>query len=80
MKFRKSEIARMNGAVRHIQESLKDGTHDFWSALYCAGFTFIEDIKRFCNYTSQIDARTNEDSPYAPSISETILEKYPEWI
>jgi len=71
MKFRKSEIERFNGAIRHIRESLEDDTHDFWSALFCSGLTFTEDIERFCNYASQMGAF---------DISEVILEKHPEFI
>lgn len=71
MKFRKGEIGRFNGAINHIRESLQEDTHDFWSALFCSGLTFTEDIKRFTHYASQVGAL---------DISEVILEKHPEWI
>ena len=66
MKFRKYEIRRFEGAINHIRESLKDDTHDFWSALFCSGLTFTEDINRFTHYASQVGAL---------DISEIILEK-----
>ena len=71
MKYRKAEIQRFEGAINHIRESLADDTHDFWSALFCSGLTFQEDIKRFCGYASQVGVL---------DISEVILEKHPEWI
>ena len=71
MKFYKNEIRSFEEAIRHIRNSLRDDTHDFWSALYCSGFIFVEDIKRFTHYASQVGAL---------DISEKILEKHPEWI
>lgn len=71
MKFRKNEIRKFDSAINHIRESLAEDTHDFWSALFCSGLTFQEDIKRFCHYASQIGAL---------DISEVILEKHKDWI
>lgn len=52
LKFSKKETTRFDGAIRHIEESLKDNTHDFHSALYCSGITYTDDIQRFNEYTN----------------------------
>jgi hypothetical protein len=70
MRFYKNEIRKIDWAIQHIRESLGDDTHDFWSALFCSGFTFSNDIKRFYKYASQIGAT---------DISEEILKKHPEY-
>ena len=50
MKFTKPQIKKYDSVLKHIDESLEDDTHDFWSAVFCGGITFEEEIERFADY------------------------------
>lgn len=69
MRFKKEEIKKYNRLIDYIREEMETG-RDFWSSLYSGGLTFIEDIKRFCHYASQIGAL---------DISELILKEHPDF-
>lgn len=68
--FRKTETKRFEGAIRHIKESLEEDTHDFWSALFCSGITFTEDVKRFYKYVSMVGLL---------DYAEIIRKSHPDW-
>lgn len=69
-KFRKHEIVKYNWTINYIRQEIATG-RDLWSSLGSAGLTFLDDIKRFTHYASQVGAF---------DISEEIIKKYPEWI
>ena len=52
MKFRKNEIRRYKSSADYIKEERKTGRH-IAACMGSAGFTFIDDIAKFCDWCDE---------------------------